>query len=252
MVDPLSLLLSNVLGAGAGLGTYALQNLIGGEDRRRALEAITNTPEAQAQTVSDAPYNSPEITGNRSAMLGALQQMQGVASQGGMDANFLNNLYQAQGQMQGENQRQQQAIAQNAQARGITGSGLQLARQIQGQSGDATRGAMQGMQGAADASQRALQAIQSSGTMAHNLNSADMQRANALDSINRYNSAMRDQAWNNNFARGKALASAYGNQAQGNSERLGGAMQAGGQAQGVAYNDLYDPRRAQQWGKDNA
>lgn len=93
-----------------------------------------------------------------------------------------------------------EAILQDAAARGISGSGIELASQMSNQQGNATRLANQGFQSAADANARHMQAVNS-------LSNMDSQKAAAQDAINQFNAANRQSVENMNVgARNSAAA----------------------------------------------
>lgn len=102
----------------------------------------------------------------------------------GFDPQSRAALHELQG-ITGEQERgSREAILQNAQERGVAGSGIEMASQLANQQGAATRLANQGFQAAADANQRQIQAVQG-------LASMDAQKAAAQDAINQFNSANR-------------------------------------------------------------
>ena len=93
-----------------------------------------------------------------------------------------------------ENQRdaqgQREQILQNMQARGMGGSGAELASQLQATQGDINRQSMQGDEVAAQASQRALESMSRAGTMGGEIRSQDWNVANtkatAADEFKRF------------------------------------------------------------------
>lgn len=96
------------------------------------------------------------------------------------------------------------AILQNMQRRGMAGSGLELAAQLQNQQSAADRAAQQALQVEGNAQQRALEALQQSGAMAGRMEGADYQRAReraeAADTIAKFNALQAAGAQQRNVA----------------------------------------------------
>lgn len=114
---------------------------------------------------------------------GRLQPMDQIRQQQAMDAANRNE------------QGQRGAIMQHMAARGMAGSGAELAAQLAAQQGGANRAYAAGSEAAANANQRALSAIGQSGQMAGNIRGQDWgeaaQRAGALDAMSRFNAGQR-------------------------------------------------------------
>lgn len=135
----------------------------------------------------------------RQDQIGALKQLQEIASKGGMDNAAIAANQQAGMQAARANQADNAAISQSLARRGLqAGSGAELSmRQGAAQSAYNTR-AMEGAQNAAGAQMRALQAIQSSGRLAGDIASdeearmaANAERRNATD---RFNASVKNAA----------------------------------------------------------
>jgi len=98
-----------------------------------------------------------------------------------------------------------EAITQNMQQRGISGSGLELAAQLSNQQAAASDASRSGMALAGQAQQRALQALIDRGSMAGNMESQDFARqaqvAQAQDAINRFNTQNRQGVLGSNVDR---------------------------------------------------
>lgn len=124
-----------------------------------------------------------------------LSHLQSIANNGGKDAIDTAKLNQIQATMGEQERGQRQADQQDFAQRGMGGSGLQLASQMIGQQGAATRAAASGDQVASDAQQRALQALVQSGQLAGQMNdqtyNQQSQQAQAQDAINRFNTGMQ-------------------------------------------------------------
>ncbi len=155
---------------------------------------------AMEQTVTQDPsaynqiYTDPTA---KAAQLQALSQLQGIGQSGGMTAidqastnNILNQTNEAARGARG-------AVMQNAQARGVGGSGLDIVNQQLANQGAAQTANQQGLGVAANAQARALQAIQQSGQLGGQIEGQNYgeasNKAAAQDAINRFN-AQNSQA----------------------------------------------------------
>ena len=135
----------------------------------------------------------------RAAQKQALQQLQNIASQGGLTATDkaqLNDIAIEQNTVaKGRNE----AIMQNAQERGIGGSGLELTSRLMNEQEAANRASTQGTQVAANAEQRALQALQAAGGLGGQMEAQqygqEANKAGAQNAIDRFN-AETQQATN--------------------------------------------------------
>ncbi len=164
------------------------------------------TPE-MAQTVMQDPSKMNEIMTDpsaKSAQLQALQQLQGISTQGGMTATDKAQLGDIQSQQAQAERGTRGAIQQNAAERGISGSGLDLASEMANQQGSATRGNQAGLDVAAQAQQRALQAIQASGQLGGQIEGQNFgeaaSKATAADAINKFNTQNRQSVQMANVA----------------------------------------------------
>lgn len=155
----------------------ALQQLIYGGDIGSAYRGITEDPTLRA------------------AQMGALQKYQDITAQGGLTAEDRARLAMINQQAAQQEQAQRQAIMANMQARGMGGSGAELAAQLAAQQGGAQTRAMGGWDTARAAEQRALQAIASQAQLGGQIRGQDYgiasNRASALDAINRFNQMNR-------------------------------------------------------------
>jgi hypothetical protein len=121
----------------------------------------------------------------------ALTQLQNIATQGGLTATDkaqLNDIAIEQNTVaKGRNE----AIMQNAQERGIGGSGLELTSRLLNEQEAANRASTQGTQVAANAEQRALQALQSAGTLGGQMEAQQYgeqaNKATAQNAIDKFN-----------------------------------------------------------------
>lgn len=126
----------------------------------------------------------------------ALTKISEIADQGGLTATDRAKLYDIREQQAATNRGMQEAIMQNAQQRGVAGSGLELQQRLLAQQATANQAARQGVDVAAAAQQARLQAIRDQASMAGQMNEQSFGQqkavAEANDVINRYNNA----GWN--------------------------------------------------------
>lgn len=143
----------------------------------------------------------PEL---RKAQLAALRDMQGIADAGGMDLRSKASLAEVEA-LTGQRERgAREAIMSNANQRGISGSGLELAATLQSQQSAADRMALEGTKAAADASQRRMEAIAQAAGMGGQIRGQDFDEqskiATAQDAINRFNAANTQEVQARNVA----------------------------------------------------
>ncbi len=157
------------------------------------------TPEeVQTYLQQDSGMNDISVDPRfRQAQVGALQQLQDVASQGGLTAIDRAKLGDITDTENAEERGQREAIEQNARERGVGGSDFELAsKQISNQEA-ANRAAKSGMDVAALAEQRALDAMQAAGSMGGQIDQQEFdQQAKvkaAQDAINQFNAANKQQ-----------------------------------------------------------
>lgn len=147
----------------------------------------------------------------------ALGGYQDIIANKGLDATAQAQLGQIAAQEQTQARGAREAILQNAQARGVGGSGIELASQMQAQQASAGQQAQRDMDVAANAQQRALQALQASGQLGGQMQSQQFsqqaQQAQAQDAINAFNAQNRQavgnlNVQNRNIAQATNLANA--------------------------------------------
>lgn len=155
----------------------------------------------------------------KQAQLDALAGLQDISSSGGLTLSDQANQRQIQDQINTEARGAREAILQNAQMRGMGGSGLEMLSQMQNQQDAATRASNAGLQTAASARDRALQALIQGGETAGNIRGQDFseqaQIAQAQDAISKFN-AQNQQSINmaNTAARNDAQAQNLANKQQ--------------------------------------
>lgn len=152
----------------------------------------------QEQSQMQGVQTAPEL---RAAQMKALAGLQDITANKGLTAIDRRNMAQISDEELAQQRGQQEAIMQNAQQRGISGSGIEMASQLMGQQQSANRQSRRGMDVAAMAQERALQALMQSGQLGGSIRSQDFdeqaRKAAAQDAINQFNAATRNQ--NNQF-----------------------------------------------------
>ena len=145
-------------------------------------------------TAMDDVSTDPRLKEDQMQSLGALRDL---ANKGGMNAQDEANLSRVQSQNAQADRGRREAILQNAQARGMGGSGMELLAQLQSSQGATDRGAQQGLDIAGMAQQRALDAMVQGGNLAGNIQNQDFsqqaQVARARDAINSFNAQNANQ-----------------------------------------------------------
>lgn len=180
----------------------------------------------------------------------ALQRMQEDASTVGLTAEERAEMSAGMDEAAQYERGQRGAILQNAQARGVGGSGLELAAQLEAQQGGAMRAHKAGQNAAAMAARRRALANMQMGQFGSQLRGQDFgeksDRAKAQDVIEKFNANHKvGNFWNATQGQAQALsnqAAVKEGQAQNTSQTWSGVGAAGVQATG----SLYDPDK-QKW-----
>lgn len=224
-----------VIAAGITAASQLLKKKNYGADQRRLDEALRQFSGLQVPTVEEQQVNLDQLVqqgvitadeaefikqdpsafadlnvdpAGRQAELQALDKLQGIFGAGGMDAQAKARLSQIQDQVGTSSRGAREAIMQRANERGIGGSGFELMSQLEEQQGSATRANQAAVQAAADAEQRALQAISQSGALGGQIRGQDYaqeaKKAEALDEINKFNTANRQGVMDQNVDRRNA------------------------------------------------
>lgn len=164
------------------------------------------TPEDAATVLQgQSGYNDistdPSLKQNQ---MDALLGLQNISDSGGMTASDTANLNKIKTQEDAAARGKQQAIIQNAQSRGLGGSGLELMSSMQNQQDSATRNSQRDLDVAGMAQDRALKALMDRGNLSGQMQSQDFnqqaQKANANDSISRFNAQNQQNQINTNVA----------------------------------------------------
>jgi polyhydroxyalkanoate synthesis regulator phasin len=216
--------LTNIISGGAydsarssaekGAKAFDQVNLPTAEELQYQLYELVNngdmTPE-QAKAVMQQQSELGGITLDpklKQAQMEALTQLQDIGQNKGLTDMDRAQLAQIQGEEAAQSRGAREAILQNAQARGMGGSGLEMLSQMKNQQDSATRQSGRDTQVAGMAQQRALQAIQGAGQLGGQIGAQDFgqqaQIAAAKDAINQFNTANQNKAVLSNQAANNA------------------------------------------------
>lgn len=169
------------------------------------VSAGTITPEqAQAYSLEQSKMNDvyadPRLLAAQKAALANLQEV----GANGMTAVDRAKLQQIQAQEDSQLRGQREALAQNAAARGVGGSGLELMNQQMAAQESANRMGQRDTEVAAQAQQARMAALQQAGQLAGQMSSQDWQqqaaKAQAADAINQFNTQNKQQVSMQNIA----------------------------------------------------
>lgn len=171
------------------LEEQVLQGLISPEDAEAFLLQAS-----EMQNIQTDP-------GLKQAQLAALSSLQEIG-QDGMTSREKADLAKLRQDEDTRARGAQQSILQNAQQRGVAGSGLEMLAAMQNQQESAGRRNLAELEINAQAQQRALEALQQQGALAGQLRGQDFneasQKAQAQDIINRFNTENRQNVQNMN------------------------------------------------------
>jgi hypothetical protein len=174
----------------------------------------------------------------RGAQLDALSQLQDLSSKGGMDEQAQAQLAQAEGRSNQFLRSNNQAILNNRAARGLGGSGDELAALLSGSEAASQQNSAGGIQAAANARQRALEALMNGAGLAGNVRGQDftLDQANraAADEMARFNAGLRQDTNKYNQQHEMDLARLQMQQARDYANAANG-VEAGADAMGDRY-----------------
>jgi hypothetical protein len=166
----------------------------------------TLSPE-QAQTIMLDPSAMGGITLDpalKQAQMDALLGLQDISDSGGMTAMDRANMSRISNEEDAKARGAREAIMQQAQARGMGGSGMEILSQLQNAQESASRRSARDTEVAGMAQQRALEALMQGGNMAGNIRgqefSEQAQKAQAADAIAKFNAQNQQQQVNINTA----------------------------------------------------
>jgi hypothetical protein len=185
---------------------------------------------------------SPELA---QAQLNSVDQLEQVATNGGLTPADKAQLLQIQQQVGNQNAAQQQAIDTAAAQQGLSNSGTRLASKMLASQGNATGAMNAGSTVAANAQNRALQAMQQYGNMAQSQQGQQYNQAaktaESQNAINQFNAANQQQTNQQN-----AL-----NQQQANLTNFNMGNQIAGTNTGIANQQAMMPYNAAQTNYSN-
>lgn len=197
-----------------GAAAYNQVNLPTAEELQYQLYEMVNNGDMTPEQATAVLQQQSELSGItldpklKQAQMEALSQLQEIGQNKGLTDMDKAQLAQIQGEEASQARGAREAILQNAQARGMGGSGLEMLSQMKNQQEAATRQSGRDTQVAGLAQQRALQAIQSAGQLGGQIGQQDFsqqaQIAQAKDAINQFNAANQNKAVLSNQAANNA------------------------------------------------
>lgn len=169
----------------------------------------------QANNAFDNVQSNPNLTQDQ---MDVLNQYKDIANNGGMTAVDRANVQNSINQENQAEAGQRTADLQSAQQRGVAGSGLEMLSHDISTQAAANRSAANATNLATAAQTRALNALQNSGTLAGNMQAAQLSQANAKataqNAINNYNTGVQNTVAQNNANAANAAQAANVNNAQ--------------------------------------
>ncbi len=166
-------------------------------------QGVINPEEAATILQGGSAYNQIQSDPNlKHNQMDALAGLQDVSDSGGMTTMDQANLAKIASQEDAAARGKREAILQNANARGLGGSGLELMSQMQNQQDSATRKSQRDLDVAGMAQDRALQALMQQGQLSGQIQNQDFnqqaQKAGANDAISRFNAQNQQNQLNQN------------------------------------------------------
>jgi hypothetical protein len=238
-MDPLT---AAALAGGIGeFGGSVVGDLLGAGDRRKqaallqqALRDIENTNAETDPSAYEGAQADPALV---TAQRAVLERLMREGATDGLDRSERVGLSQAQQQIGRQERGSREAILQSMAARGMGGSGSELAAALTNQQGSADRSADMGASAAAAARQRQLAALSQSGQLSTTARGQDFgekaTRAGGVDAVNRFNAAARLNKAGMVAGMRTGQANLYGQNAERDLARGAGAGAALGQ--GIGY-----------------
>lgn len=175
-------------------------------------QGILTPEEAQVILQKDSALNNITLDPKlKQAQEDALASLQDIGKNEGLTDMDRAQLANIESQENAAARGQREAIIQNAQARGLGGSGIEMLSQMQNQQDAATRKSARDTDVAGMAQARALQALQQAGSLGGSMQQADFSRqaqvAQANDAISQFNTQAQNQNnAANTLARNQAAA----------------------------------------------
>lgn len=161
------------------------------------------TPELEQKIDLEAANTVAENPQDRQIQMDAIQRIKDVAT-GGLRPEDYAQQNKLRSEVERANQSRQQALIQQMQARGMGGSGAELAAQLQGSQSGANRELEGSLDIGAQASQRALEALAKYGSMAGDVRGQDYaaasKNADIQNQFNRFKAENQIQQQQRNIA----------------------------------------------------
>ena len=152
-----------------------------------ALQQYPTPSQLAASQVQNVSYNPQQ----QAVQQQALAQLQGISQAGGMDAQAKSALQDSINRTGVQEQGNAQALQQQAQRRGMAGSGMQMVSQQMNAQNAANQNQNAGLQTAAQAQQRGLQALAQGTNLSQSMGNQDLnlqlQKAQSADAVNKFN-----------------------------------------------------------------
>ena len=193
----------SLLGLGGQVLLGELGNLLAGKSDAEA-DAILRSvyekygqlqgPElekAVAQEVQSSQSTDPQL---KEAQFNALNKMKSMEEGGGFNLESQAGLNRALGESAQAEQRGRRAILEGMASRGTSGSGAELAMQLDNQSQAANRARDTGLDVAAQAQRNYLESIKGRAGLAGNMRGQDLGEQQARDEIAKFNAMSRERA----------------------------------------------------------
>lgn len=161
-------------------------------------QGVLSPEDAEAALVGESEFNGISLDPNlKENQMSALSSIMDIGESGGMTLADKANLSKIASEEQAQARGNRDAILQNAQARGVGGSGLELMAQLQNQQSSATRQSQRDLDVAAQAQARALEALMQGGNMSGQMIDQSFnqqaQKAGANDAIAKFNAQNQQQ-----------------------------------------------------------
>lgn len=203
-------LITTALGAAANAGAGAIGSAAAGSDRDRQRALIDSilkdysdldvpeleriNPEQMGPSAMEGVQTDPRL---RQEQLSVLEKL-GNLSQNGNDAESKAAMHQILSQVARQESAGRNAILNNMRARGVSGSGAELAAQLSNQQASAEQAQSAGLQQGAIAQRRMMDALLQRGQMSGQMRNQDFgensAKAQARDAISRYNADSKSRA----------------------------------------------------------
>jgi hypothetical protein len=141
----------------------------------------------------------------REAQMQALSELSEMTQGDGMSAIDAANVANINRQISQAQRGSRDAIASNMRQRGVQGSGLELAAQLQAQQASADRASQAGLDEAASSMQRKMAALEALGSLGGNIRGQDFGEqadiAQSQDAVSRFNASNRQDVYGRNTDR---------------------------------------------------